>query len=72
MITNISIEKLYSHPKNPRLDLGNSSELTESILSNGVMQNLTVVPKNDDDGYFVVIGNRRLAVAKKAGLKELP
>ncbi|WP_071440555.1 ParB/RepB/Spo0J family partition protein [Traorella massiliensis] len=72
MITNISIDKLYSHPKNPRQDLGNLSELTESILANGVMQNLTVVPKTDDDGYFVVIGNRRLAAAKKAGLKELP
>ena len=39
----IAIEKLEHHPDNPRKDLGDLSELTESIRANGILQNLTVV-----------------------------
>ena len=42
-ITMIPIEQLMHHPQNPRLDLGDLTELAESIRQNGVMQNLTVV-----------------------------
>lgn len=66
----LPIDTLHPHPKNPRTDLGDLSELTASIKENGVMQNLTVVP--DDDGYTVVIGHRRMAAAKEAGFTELP
>ena len=43
MITMIPVEQLHHHPENPRKDLGDLTELTESIRKNGVMQNLTVV-----------------------------
>ena len=43
-IENISIDKLVHHPNNPREDVGDITELTESIKANGIMQNLTVVP----------------------------
>lgn len=33
------------HPDNPRKDLGDLKELTESIRQNGIYQNLTVVPR---------------------------
>ena len=39
-IVNIAIEKIYQHPDNPRKDLGDLSELSESIKKKGVMQNL--------------------------------
>lgn len=39
----IPIERLAHHPENPRLDLGDLTELTESIRANGIFQNLTVV-----------------------------
>lgn len=39
----IPIGKLIHHPENPRKDLGDLTELAESIRQNGVMQNLTVV-----------------------------
>lgn len=42
-ITMIPIEQLHNHPENPRLDLGDLTELAESIRANGIMQNLTVV-----------------------------
>lgn len=66
----IPIEALKPHPDNPRKDVGDITELAESIKANGIFQNLTVIP--DDDTYMVVIGHRRLAAARLAGLKELP
>lgn len=45
MITNIKIDKIFPHPDNPRKDLGDLSELAESIKAQGILQNLTVVPK---------------------------
>ncbi len=70
-ITMIPIDNLLHHPENPRKDLGDLTELAESIKANGVMQNLTVV-EIDDHIYNVVIGNRRMEAAKLAGLTELP
>lgn len=67
---NIEINLLYHHPKNPRENIGDVTELAESIKANGIMQNLTVVPT--DNGYHVVIGNRRLEAAKQAGLEVVP
>ena len=75
-IVYLPVGKLLHHPKNPRKDLGDLSELMESIDKVGIMQNLTVVPCTDEDygeGYYwVVIGNRRLEAAELAGLDELP
>lgn len=53
--------------------MGDLRELVASIKESGVMQNLTVVPCGDGtEGYWVVIGNRRMEASKAAGLKELP
>lgn len=84
MITYIETERLSPHPNNPRKNLGDLSELTESIKTRGILQNLTVVPWADahfgegitaeeyEGLYTVVIGHRRLEAAKLAGLTELP
>lgn len=72
-LTTIAIDKLHPHPDNPRKVLGDVDELAESIKASGILQNLTVVPMNDDWKEFtVIIGHRRLAAAKQAGLTELP
>ncbi len=64
--------KLYPHPDNPRKDLGDLEELANSIKANGIMQNLTVVPRFESNTYTVIIGHRRLAAAKLAELDEVP
>ena len=77
-LVNIPIGHLAPHPHNPRKDVGDVDELAKSIEVNGLMQNLTVVPKDADkpvtptSDFVVLIGHRRLAAAKKAGLTELP
>ena len=68
-IVMINRSKLKPHPDNPRKDLGDLTELADSIAEHGIMQNLTVVPYGDDDR--VLIGHRRLA-ASKGIIDELP
>lgn len=77
-IVNLSISRLKPHPNNPRKDVGDVEELAKSLKVNGCMQNLTVVPERGVTHitptcmFTVIIGHRRLAAAKKAGLTELP
>lgn len=72
-IFDIAIDQIEPHPQNPRKDLGDLTELCESIKANGIMQNLTVVPLDDQYTRFrCVIGHRRLAAAKKVGLHSVP
>lgn len=70
-IVYLPVEKIFAHPQNPRKDLGDLTELAESIKANGILQNLTVVPI-DGESWRAVIGHRRLAAAKLAGLTEVP
>ncbi len=76
----IEVDRIYPHPKNPRKELGDLTELSESIRINGIWQCLTIVPKKRKDWpdsefegkYTVVIGHRRLAASKLAGLDVVP
>lgn len=70
-ITYIQVDKIYPHPDNPRKDLGDLEELAESIKAKGILQNLTLVAR-DNETYFSIIGHRRHAAAKLAGLTEVP
>lgn len=74
-IVYIPVTNLYPHPDNPRKDVGDLTELSASIKANGVMQNLTVIPRwvgGIRQGYTVIIGHRRLAASKLAGLQTVP
>ena len=72
-IVMLPAECLEHPPENPRKEIGDIAELTDSIKANGILQNLTVVPKPDDEGkYLVVIGNRRYEAGLGAGLTEFP
>jgi ParB family transcriptional regulator, chromosome partitioning protein len=74
-VQDLSIEQIDPSPDNPRLafggDLGDLTELTESIRAQGVLQHLVVCPETEGR-YQLVFGHRRLAAAKAAGLTEVP
>ncbi|WP_409969588.1 ParB/RepB/Spo0J family partition protein [Bengtsoniella intestinalis] len=88
MLQFISVDKIHPHPQNPRKELGDLTEIAASMSENGILQNLTVVPtanlrydkeamtwvEDETQGtqYTVIIGHRRLAAAKLAGLTEVP
>ena len=72
-IENINVSQLEPHPNNPRKEIRDIEELTESVRKNGIMQNLTVVPiEGESDRYRVIIGHRRLTAAKAAGIESVP
>ena len=78
-IVMLPIDHLNPHPDNPRKDVGDVTELAESIKANGILQNLTVVPYKSPvhnrvmaGMYTVIIGHRRLAAATLAGLETVP
>lgn len=75
----IGLNEIHPHPQNPRRDLGDVSELTESIKKNGIMQNLTVIPghwdekgKHHEEGYTLLIGHRRYKASMAAGIDSVP
>lgn len=71
-MVSIGVEHIHPHPENPRKDLGDLTELVESIKKNGIMQNLTVIPLEGSPGeYTAIIGHRRHAAAKQAGITEV-
>lgn len=73
LMTSLPVGSLHPHPDNPRKDLGDLTELADSIRANGIFQNLTVIPDDESyESFTVVIGHRRLAAAKLAGLDEVP
>ncbi|MEE8436753.1 MAG: ParB/RepB/Spo0J family partition protein [Candidatus Neomarinimicrobiota bacterium] len=71
-VTRIPLTKIKTNPQQPRKNFDDQalSELTDSIISKGVITPITV--KTDGNGYIIVAGERRLRAAKKAKLKEIP
>ena len=70
-VIELPVEQLHSHPQNPRKELGDLSELADSIKEIGIQQNLTVIPFVDEAGnevedqFTVIMGHRRLAAVTK-------
>jgi len=56
----------------PRLGFSDQdlAELTDSIKTQGILQPLLV--RNDETGYELIAGERRLRAAKRAGLSQVP
>ena len=72
-IVYLKLNDIVPHPQNPRKELGDLTELADSIREVGIMQNLTVVPTDEEwDSFRIIIGHRRAAAAKLAGLTEVP
>lgn len=69
----IPIELLDEHPKNSQIygEVGDVSELVESILKNGLQEIFTVTPR-ENGRYTIIHGHRRRPACKQAGFKRVP
>lgn len=66
-LTMLPVADIYPHPDNPRKDVGDVTELADSVKKRGILQNLTVMPGHwtngewSYEGYTTLIGHRRTA-----------
>ncbi len=67
----IAIDKISPNPEQPRVEIGDLTELSGSIKQNGVLEPLLVKP-NGDGTYMIIAGERRWRAANLAGLSEVP
>ena len=70
VIRNVPIEKILANQMQPRRDMGDLSELTDSIRENGIIEPVIVRPKNGN--FEIIAGERRFRAAREAGMHEIP
>jgi ParB family chromosome partitioning protein len=66
----INTSLIDPHPDNPRKNIGDVTDLADSIRANGLLTPLSVVPNGSR--YRVIAGHRRLAACKQAGTGSVP
>src|SRR5215470_14139863 len=68
----VPIAEIRPNPRQPRryFDEERIAELSESIQHQGILQPLVV--RKLDDGYELIIGERRFRAAQSAGLERVP
>ena len=70
-ITDVPVD-LVDVDDNVRADVGDLEDLAESIRQHGVMQPISVALSATEGRFTLVVGQRRLAAAKLAGLERIP
>jgi ParB family chromosome partitioning protein len=68
----IPTDKIRPNPDQPRKNIGDIRELTDSIREKGVLEPLLVRYIPREDSYYIISGERRYHASKAAGLHELP
>jgi ParB family transcriptional regulator, chromosome partitioning protein len=69
----IAVESLDPNPEQPRVEIGDLTELTTSVREKGVLEPLLVKPSAQQKGRWMIIaGERRWRAAREAGLREVP
>jgi ParB family chromosome partitioning protein len=68
----IALEKLDPNPEQPRVEIGDLTELTSSIKEKGVLEPLLVKPSRLSGRWMIIAGERRWRAARAAGLREVP
>lgn len=72
-IAHVPVDLIQINPFQPRSDFDSVAlkELSDSIVSHGLIQPITV-RKLSADSYQLISGERRLRASKMAGIKEIP
>jgi ParB family transcriptional regulator, chromosome partitioning protein len=68
----IGIEQLDPNPEQPRVEIGDLSELISSVRERGVLEPLLVKPSAIKGRWMIIAGERRWRAATAAGLREVP
>jgi ParB family chromosome partitioning protein len=68
----IPIDKLQPNPNQPRVEIGDLSELVASIREVGVLEPLLVRPSDVGGRFMIISGERRYRASLEVGLTELP
>ena len=68
----IAVEKLDPNPSQPRVEIGDLTELTGSIREKGVLEPLLVKPSSVGGRWMIIAGERRWRAAREAGVREVP
>lgn len=68
----LPIDKIEPNPEQPRTEIGDLSELINSIKQNGVLEPLLVKPNRDNGTWMIIAGERRWRASNLAGLREVP
>jgi ParB family transcriptional regulator, chromosome partitioning protein len=68
----LPIEKIEPNPDQPRVEIGDLTELTDSIKEKGVLEPLLVKPNRENGTWMIIAGERRWRASNLAGLKEVP
>ena len=66
----IPITKIMPNPQQARNELGDLTDLIQSIKEKGILEPVIIRPKGSY--YEIIAGERRYSAARKAGLNEIP
>jgi ParB family transcriptional regulator, chromosome partitioning protein len=68
----LPIDRIEPNPDQPRVEIGDLTELTSSIKEKGVLEPLLVKPNKETGTWLIIAGERRWRASNLAGLKEVP
>ncbi|MBA2734409.1 MAG: ParB/RepB/Spo0J family partition protein [Acidobacteria bacterium] len=68
----ISVDKLDPNPDQPRVEIGDLTDLTASIIEKGVLEPLLVKPSRLSGRWMIIAGERRWRASREAGIREVP
>lgn len=68
----ITIDRLEPNPNQPRMEIGDLTDLVASIREKGVLEPLLVRPSEVGGRFMIISGERRYRAAREVGLREVP
>ncbi len=68
----IATDKLDPNPEQPRVEIGDLTELIASVKEHGVLEPLLVKPSKISGRWMIIAGERRWRAAREAGIRDVP
>jgi ParB family chromosome partitioning protein len=68
----ISIDLIDPNPEQPRVDIGDLSELIASVKEIGILEPILVKSSDVSGRWMIIAGERRWRAARAAGLRDVP